>query len=155
MSRPEILRSGEYWQDLRRRKREADAAREARQAGEAEDAPSLCDGTQVFTFAPGHSQPFVSVQHPGGKLLPVTGPSASSSPETRRRIQREAARTKKRCDLERDRRLATSKALKQKSDAADAALLARLQRGSAGSKKHSLASADDVRPAKKRLVSSV
>ncbi|KAK7029757.1 hypothetical protein R3P38DRAFT_2775187 [Favolaschia claudopus] len=152
MSRPEKLRSGEYWQDVRRRSKEAKAAREARIAGEGEFAPSLCDGAQVFTFAPGHSQPFVSVQHPGGRLLPVSGPSNPQSLEARRRMEKEVGRQKKRCQREAEERRARTQALRQsrqKAADADAALLARLRRGRAENKRRAAEHIDAARPLKK------
>ncbi|KAK7048780.1 hypothetical protein R3P38DRAFT_3175025 [Favolaschia claudopus] len=152
MSRPEILRSGQYWQDVRRRAKEAKAAREAREAGEEESTPSLCDGAQVFTFAPGHSQPFVSIQHSGGRLLPISGPSTSRSLEMRRQAEKEAERQKKRCRLEAAQRQAKNRALQQKAIDADAALLARLRRGRSNVKKRALEGEGTARVVKKRVV---
>lgn len=145
----EILRSGQYWQDLRRRSKEAKAARTAREAGQeaqvASFAPTLCGGSHVFTFVPGRSQPCTSLQQRSGKLLPISGPSSTGA-EEEKRIARFAAEWKTRRHTEEQTRALRAKKLQQvlqrqyfsagtcsqlsqKAEEADADILARLNGG--------------------------
>jgi hypothetical protein len=142
-----ILHSGQYWQDLRRRSKEAKAARTAREAGQeaqvASFVPTLCGGSHVFTFIPGRSQPSTSLQQRNGKLLPVSGPSRTGT-EEEKRVATFAAEWKTRRHAEEQTRLLRAKRLRQvlqrqylsagtcsqlsqKAEEADADMLARLK----------------------------
>ncbi|KAJ7500474.1 hypothetical protein B0H11DRAFT_2225469 [Mycena galericulata] len=72
----EILHSGQYWQDLRRR---AKAARDARIAAADSFAPVLADGATIITFTPGCSVPIISVQYPNARVIPISGPRPPST----------------------------------------------------------------------------
>ncbi|KAJ7798672.1 hypothetical protein B0H14DRAFT_2617749 [Mycena olivaceomarginata] len=100
MSQYEILHSGQYWQDLRRRAKEAKAAHAAQEELQADTlGPNLCNGAHVYTFVPGSAVPFTSLQQRNGKLLPLSGPSSTQKHEAaklavldRRRRAKEKAR---------------------------------------------------------------
>jgi hypothetical protein len=82
MSQYEILHSGQYWQDLRRRAKEAKAAHAAQEEPQADTLrPNLCNGAHVYTFVPGSAVPFTSLQQRNGKLLPLSGPSSTQKHE--------------------------------------------------------------------------
>ncbi|KAJ7748844.1 hypothetical protein B0H14DRAFT_3513698 [Mycena olivaceomarginata] len=82
MSQYEILHSGQYWQDLRRRAKEAKAAHAAQEELQADTlGPNLCNGTHIYTFVPGSAVPFTSLQQRNGKLLPLSGPSSTQKHE--------------------------------------------------------------------------
>ncbi|KAK6977463.1 hypothetical protein R3P38DRAFT_2810294 [Favolaschia claudopus] len=79
----EILRSGQYWADLRRRKRDCDAApypnhRHAPSFHREPFEPASFDGATVVTFIPGRAQPVTRVQLSNGKLLPVADAAATN-----------------------------------------------------------------------------
>jgi hypothetical protein len=75
MEEPRIIHSGQYWQDVRRRTKEAKAARTEREARAGSTAFSLGDGGHIFTFVPGHHQPYTSTLHPSGKLVTLATPT--------------------------------------------------------------------------------
>ncbi|KAJ6448973.1 hypothetical protein C8R47DRAFT_1210028 [Mycena vitilis] len=145
----EILHSGQYWQDVRRRTKEARAARLEREARAESFAPSLVDGTEVFTFVPGRAQPYTSVLHPSGRLLPVSGRAKSgmAAVQESREVARLAAERRKRrraeeqATAERAKRLnevlvpdltwlaPSILAMSQRAVEKDTALLARLEAG--------------------------
>ncbi|KAJ7446810.1 hypothetical protein B0H11DRAFT_1929849 [Mycena galericulata] len=78
----EVLHSGQYWQDLRRRSKIAKAEAAAR----AETfAPILSHGSTVVTFTPGRADPIISYQQPNGRLIRVLGsPPRPARPTTKR-----------------------------------------------------------------------
>ncbi|KAJ7438842.1 hypothetical protein B0H11DRAFT_2254347 [Mycena galericulata] len=78
----EILHSGQYWQDLRRRAKAASDARVAAAARADSFAPILGDGATIITFTPGCSVPITSVQYPNGRIVPISG-SPTLTPSTR------------------------------------------------------------------------
>ncbi|KAJ7722143.1 hypothetical protein DFH07DRAFT_783935 [Mycena maculata] len=73
----EILRSGQEWQAIRRRAREAKAAAILRAAARAQNpeilSPMLSDGATIVTFIPGQATPITSIQQPNGKVIPMSG----------------------------------------------------------------------------------
>jgi hypothetical protein len=75
MPKCEILHSGQYWQDLRRRAKEAKAARAQREARTPSTAPS--DSGHVFTFVLGHHQPYTGLVQSSGKVVSVSNPEAT------------------------------------------------------------------------------
>jgi hypothetical protein len=84
MPKHEILHSGQYWQDLRRRSKEAKAARAAREEQAETFGADLCNSARVYTFVPGSAVPFTSWQQRSGKLVPLSGPSSSGQHEAAR-----------------------------------------------------------------------
>ncbi|KAJ7716274.1 hypothetical protein B0H16DRAFT_1476851 [Mycena metata] len=69
----EIIRTGEYWQSLRRAK----IAREARQGQPA--ANPVASHDRIYTFVPGRAEPITSFLHADGSVLPVASSSSSST----------------------------------------------------------------------------
>ncbi|KAJ7191679.1 hypothetical protein B0H12DRAFT_1082784 [Mycena haematopus] len=121
----EILHSGQYWQDVRRRAKEAKAAREAAQERAETFAPHPSDGGHVYTFVPGRATPITSVQQRDGKLHHLSGPSRTAqhtAPDL-------AAIHKQRHRIEELGRVTRAKKLEEDAAAVDAALLARLKGG--------------------------
>ncbi|KAJ6477687.1 hypothetical protein C8R45DRAFT_934345 [Mycena sanguinolenta] len=121
--RYEILHSGQYWQDLRRRAKEAKEAHAARVPRAESVGSDLCDGGRIYTFVPGCAVPFTSLQQRNGKLLPLSGPSSTA--------QREAAKSavhrRKHRRIQEQARAVRAKKLEEEAAAADAVLIARLQ----------------------------
>jgi hypothetical protein len=160
----ENLHSGQYWQDLCRRSKEAKAACTAREAGQEAQVvsfvPTLCSGSHVFTFVPGRSQLSTSLQQRNGRLLTVSGPSRTGA-EEEKRIATLAAEWKTRRHAEEQTRMLRAKRLQQvlqgqyfsagtcsqlfqKAEEADADMLARLK-GENSKKKRSRV--EDTAPA--------
>ncbi|KAJ7807701.1 hypothetical protein B0H14DRAFT_2609490 [Mycena olivaceomarginata] len=81
MPKCEILHSGQYWQDLRRRAKEAKAARAQREARTPSTAPS--DSGHVFTFVPGRHQPYTGLVQSSGKVVSVSNPEATLQEQAR------------------------------------------------------------------------
>ncbi|KAF8191960.1 hypothetical protein K438DRAFT_1762533 [Mycena galopus ATCC 62051] len=122
----EVLHSGQYWQDVRRRAQDAKAARARRERG---DSAFPSEGAQtVFTFAPGSPHPYTNLLQPNGKMVALSGPSKNTLREDGRAIRLATERKKQqRASLE--ARVKRAKQLQQRADDADAALLARLNGG--------------------------
>ncbi|KAJ6498348.1 hypothetical protein C8R47DRAFT_1212056 [Mycena vitilis] len=127
MPKPEILHSGQYWQDLHRRVKDARTARAAREAQAELFSPTLVDGTEVFTFVPGRAQPYTSVLHPSGRLMPIHGTSQSA--EETREVARLASERKRRYRANEKACLERTRKLNQKAHDSDAELVARLRAG--------------------------
>ncbi|KAJ7831561.1 hypothetical protein B0H13DRAFT_2371398 [Mycena leptocephala] len=73
----EILHSGQWWADLRRRKAEGVARAHRPPELDSRYTPVLSQGGAVLTFSPGNPVPITGVWHPNGKVTPGT---SSSSP---------------------------------------------------------------------------
>ncbi|KAF8156447.1 hypothetical protein K438DRAFT_1986710 [Mycena galopus ATCC 62051] len=117
----EILHSGQYWQDLHRR-RQAKQSKAAREAHVS--APHIPEG-KIFTFVPGRSQPYTSTRDASGRMVPVMTPAASA-PQDEAQIAILAQQQKRRLKSELLRRAVRAKELQQQARDADAHLLARL-----------------------------
>ncbi|KAJ7824887.1 hypothetical protein B0H14DRAFT_2596924 [Mycena olivaceomarginata] len=115
-----------YWQDVRRRAKEAKAARTEREARAGSTAFPLGDGGHIFTFVPGRHQPYTSTLHPSGKLVTLATPIKPILSE-QTQVAKLAALQKKRLKAAAEARAARARTLNQKVADADAALLARFQ----------------------------
>ncbi|KAJ7178451.1 hypothetical protein C8R43DRAFT_1117839 [Mycena crocata] len=119
----EIYRPREYWANVHRRAREARLIRKRSDERAEAFTPMLSDGQTVVTFVPGRTQPFTSVVHPSGRLIPVQGPGPSSrQPESLRLLQQHTKHRREEESL-REQRAAEKK---RKADQADQDLVDQL-----------------------------
>ncbi|KAF8192865.1 hypothetical protein K438DRAFT_1762164 [Mycena galopus ATCC 62051] len=116
--KPRILHSGQYWQNVRRR------AKEAKATHAESTAPPLGNGSRIFV--PGRYQPYTSTLHPSSKLVTLATPTQLGSSE-QTQVTKLAALRKKRHKAAAEARDARARKLKQEVEDADAALLARFR----------------------------
>lgn len=101
MPKCEILHSGQYWQDVRRRAKNRKAERELAEAQAETFNPSFSDAPTVLTFVPGRTEPFASIVLSSGHLQPVPTKSTSQSQDNPDLLKRLAAgRAKRRREAE-------------------------------------------------------
>ncbi|KAJ7843568.1 hypothetical protein B0H14DRAFT_2585705 [Mycena olivaceomarginata] len=127
MPKYEILHSGQYWQDIRRRAKETKAAHAEREARAPSIAPTLGDSGHVFTFVPGRRQPYTGLVQTSGKIVAVPNPKSTSQEQAR--VAQLAAKHKERRQAAEADRVARANRLQQQTKDADSALLARLNWG--------------------------
>ncbi|KAJ7727867.1 hypothetical protein B0H14DRAFT_2640810 [Mycena olivaceomarginata] len=112
MPKYEILHSGQYWQDVRRRAKEAREAIALREARAQSLSRTFGDGSQIFTFVPGHAQPFTNLMDRSGKLHRVSELSSAGGHDEARAAML-AASWKKRHSAEEKARALRAKKLQQ------------------------------------------
>ncbi|KAF8131314.1 hypothetical protein K438DRAFT_1788308 [Mycena galopus ATCC 62051] len=113
----EILHSGQYWQDLRRRVKETKAACDERRDRGAISPPG--DDGYIYTFVPGHAQPYTSVRNHNGRIVHVAGPSRSAAPKEGGRVSQLVAQRKAQLEAERKGRAERAKQLQQRAAGAE------------------------------------
>ncbi|KAJ7818422.1 hypothetical protein B0H14DRAFT_3473809 [Mycena olivaceomarginata] len=145
MPKYEILHSGQYWQDVRRRAKEAREAISLREARAQSLSRTFGDGGQIFTFVPGRAQPFTNLMDRSGKLHRVSELSSAGGHDEARAAML-AASWKKRHSAEEKARALRAKKLQQKAEEVDAELIARLK----GERKNGRLAEDSLRVSKKR-----
>ncbi|KAJ7797238.1 hypothetical protein B0H14DRAFT_2619167 [Mycena olivaceomarginata] len=111
MPKYEILHSGQYWQDIRRRAKETKAAHAEREARAPSIAPTLGDSGHVFTFVPGRRQPYTGLVQTSGKIVAVPNPKSTSQEQAR--VAQLAAKHKERRQAAEADRVARANRLQQ------------------------------------------